>query len=108
MPDDPHFSIKEETTYGVRYRKMRKRAFARSQGVCQACGMAAAKEAHHWSYPDPDKLGPEHLIAVCAGCHEMITTVRRQPCAAAPAALKSNISSRRQSHHALQDQNRRG
>ena len=40
--------------------------------------MAPAEEAHHWTYPDPDKLGPEHLVALCRGCHEIITTLRRQ------------------------------
>ena len=67
--------------YGNGYRKARRRAFARSEGVCQACGLHAAEEAHHWaagSYPTDDEVGKNDLVALCRACHEIVTTVRRQ------------------------------
>ena len=65
MPDAPHFSIKEETTYGARYRKMRKRAFARSQ-VRRISGVrhgGGDRRRIIGAIRTPTSWEPEHLVA---------------------------------------------
>lgn len=65
--------------YHPTYRRSRAAAFARSGGVCQACGQADAAQAHHWAmrYAPPELTSPDDLTALCLRCHKIITAIRR-------------------------------
>ena len=67
------------SAYGGQYRKAKAQAFARSGGVCQACGMRPADSAHHWSqiYPSGNNVIADDLVALCQPCHAIVTMVRR-------------------------------
>ena len=58
----------------------RDEALARSRGVCQACGQQPAVGVHHWA-PSRTRLRTaataDDLIALCAGCHHLTTTLLR-------------------------------
>ena len=69
---------KKSRIYGPNYRLARSKAFARSGGLCQACGLAQATEAHHWRYVCDEEVTSDDLTAVCGVCHLMLTTLRRQ------------------------------
>ena len=70
--------------------KARATAFARSNGVCQLCGVAPAVESHHWAWPkyprERDLIGDD-LTALCQGCHEVATKIRRIHKYHGPAAV---------------------
>ena len=61
------------------YRRARDEAFARSRGVCQGCGQQPAVEVHHWAlqYPPAHATTADDLIALCADCHRLTTSLRR-------------------------------
>ena len=61
------------------YLRARDEAFARSNGACQFCGQQPALEAHHWAvdYPPAYKTKANDLMALCADCHFVATTLRR-------------------------------
>ena len=61
------------------YLRVRGEAFARSRGICQVCGQKPAVQAHHWAlqYPPAHATTADDLIALCAFCHCLATTIRR-------------------------------
>ena len=70
------------TTWSYRhpvYLRARAEAFARSRGICQGCGQQPAVQAHHWAlhYPPAPATTADDLIALCAFCHCLATTIRR-------------------------------
>ena len=64
------------------YREARDRAFLRSEGWCQFCGLRKAEEAHHWrgyvggDYKREAETTANDLIALCSSCHKIATTIR--------------------------------
>lgn len=66
--------------YGDGYRSAREEAFARSEGVCQGCGLVDCDEAHHWAtkYHPDCVTHPNDLTALCKDCHALVTQYRRQ------------------------------
>ena len=59
---------------GSRWRKIRKRVFARDAGKCRSCG-ARATEVHHGSYDPATMRGDsiDRLYALCRDCHEAVS-----------------------------------
>lgn len=60
------------------YRRARAKAFQRSNGTCQFCGLFPAVESHHWTveYPLEEDTGADHLTALCKRCHDIATFLR--------------------------------
>ena len=61
------------------HRAARSKAFERSDGLCQSCGLREATEGHHWaiSYPKEEDMTANDLTALCWICHLIATTIRR-------------------------------
>ena len=78
MPDASSYPPRFNYRHPV-YLCARAEAFARSRGVCQGCGQQPAVEAHHWAlqYPPAHATTADDLIALCADCHCLTTTIRR-------------------------------
>ncbi|MYC36242.1 MAG: hypothetical protein F4X66_04940 [Chloroflexi bacterium] len=66
--------------FHTQHRAARAQAFARSDGVCQFCGMRDANEGHHWEFwsykPEKDTTADD-LTALCVVCHEIATNLRK-------------------------------
>ena len=76
-PRVPVFGV-DGRVYGEQYWRERDIAFARSNGICQFCGLRPAVEAHHWSlvYPSDAEVTADHLTALCPRCHWKATLTR--------------------------------
>ena len=63
------------------YRAARALAFARSNGLCQFCGLTQAEDSHHWArgaYKKPENTTADDLIALCRMCHKLVGVMRFQ------------------------------
>ena len=68
--------------YDGNYHEARRKAFARSDGICQLCGMKPAQHAHHYAlpdaYPDGDDITADDLTALCVSCHSYAGRIRSE------------------------------
>ena len=67
-----------KVVYGPGFRRARRAAFQRSDGMCQLCGLFPAEEAHHWAwrYPADADITADDLTALCRPCHWVVTLRR--------------------------------
>ncbi len=75
---EPFAALLHRVTYGAGYRRARKEAFARSNKICQHCGLRPATQAHHWAlrYPADHEITANDLTALCDRCHHGATFQR--------------------------------
>jgi hypothetical protein len=68
-----------DDVYGGNYKVARAEALARSNGICQFCGLAKATQSHHWArdYPAGSECQSKDLTALCEICHKLATRYRR-------------------------------
>ncbi len=73
-----------DDAYSGNFPAARAEAIARSNGICQGCGCAEAREAHHWAgmpghppYPAGADVTADDLTGLCQLCHYVITLMRR-------------------------------
>lgn len=64
---------REQYLASSRWRRIKKRVFARDKGICQSCG-GRGSQVHHRSYARDVLEGKNDamLATVCAGCHNII------------------------------------
>lgn len=81
--------VNSSDSYGPAFKVARMKAFARSGGRCQCCGVRDAIQAHHYAIgeyplgraPRDGEMGREvqadDLTALCEVCHRWATKARR-------------------------------
>ena len=49
------------------------RTIKRARGLCELCGLQAAREAHHTTYERIGEEQPDDTVALCRHCHQHVT-----------------------------------
>lgn len=62
--------------------KAKEKAFSRSEGVCQFCGLEEARHAHHWRgytekhYLPEEETTADEITGLCEQCHRIASAIK--------------------------------
>ena len=73
------------------WRKVRIEAAARTEGLCQFCGLVEGTDGHHIRYQKPSEQEARWVTWLCRGCHDVATAIRKNGFGRASEALKQMV-----------------
>ena len=69
------------------WRKVRAEAAARTEGLCQFCGLREGTDGHHLRYMKPSEQTADWVVWLCRDCHQVATAIRSNGFGRASKAL---------------------
>ncbi len=72
-----HYQWSEQDYRSLHWQHTRQEAKARSEGLCQLCGLAEGTIGHHLRYDPPAEQNPGFVTWLCVLCNEIADQVRK-------------------------------
>ena len=61
----------------VHWKRCKAEAAARTDGLCQFCGLREGTEGHHLKYVRPELQEARWVVWLCSDCHKTATALRK-------------------------------